>query len=145
MIKVNRKVEYALMSLGHVLSKKKGELTSAREICDRFKIPFDTIAKVLQIMSSAEILSSAQGVRGGYQLVKDLKQVNFLELCELIEGKAALVDCEMQGRECEFACHCNIMSPMKNLGKKLESFLKSVTVDELLTSQAAPVFLENIV
>ena len=66
MLKINKKVEYALIALKLMLEKEQGELTTAREVSDKFHTPFDTTAKVMQMMNSARMLESVKGVKGGY-------------------------------------------------------------------------------
>lgn len=67
MFKINRKLEYALIALNHIGSVEKGELTTAKEICDTYNIPFDPTSRVLQIMTQKKILQAAHGVNGGYR------------------------------------------------------------------------------
>jgi Rrf2 family protein len=129
MIKINRKIEYALMVL-HFMKDRAGALTTAREICDEFNTPFDTTAKVMQLMNSAGILHSQKGVKGGYTLAKDLSEVTYLELAELIEGRAFMMDCH-EG-PCELIHTCNISQPIKRLNDYLITIFKSLTVHELL-------------
>ena len=67
MLKINKKVEYALMALKFMAEEKAiGKITSAREICDKFNTPFDTTAKVMQAMNHHKILNSVKGTKGGY-------------------------------------------------------------------------------
>ena len=130
MIKINRKVEYALMVL--MLMKEKGlqELTTAREVCDRFETPFDTTAKVMQQMNGAGILHSHKGVKGGYLLARDLHEVTYLELVELIEGKSFMMDCH-EG-PCDLLHKCNISQPIKRLNDYIINIFNSLTLNELL-------------
>jgi Rrf2 family protein len=128
MIKINRKVEYALMVLK--LMKEKDSLTTAREVCDQFKTPFDTTAKVMQLMNNAGILQSQKGVKGGYTLARDLSEVSYLELVELIEGKSFMMDCH--DGPCELYHQCNISRPIKRLNDYLLYIFNSLTVAELL-------------
>lgn len=134
MIKINRKIEYALMVLK--LMKDKGdELTTAREICDQFKTPFDTTAKVMQLMNTAGILHSQKGVKGGYTLSRDLNQVTYMELVELIEGKSFMMDCHDRGDgqgPCDLYHNCNISRPIKRLNDYLINIFKALTLNELL-------------
>lgn len=129
MIKINRKIEYALMVL-HFMKDRAGGLTTAREICDEFNTPFDTTAKVMQLMNSAGILHSHKGVKGGYTLARDLSEVTYLELAELIEGRPFMMDCH-EG-PCELIHTCNISQPIKRLNDYLITIFKSLTVHELL-------------
>ncbi len=130
MIKINRKVEYALMVLKHMKDKGMTELTTAREVCDHFHSPFDTTAKVMQQMNNAGILHSQKGVKGGYTLSRDLNEVTYMELVELIEGKSFMMDCH-EG-PCELFHACNISQPIKRLNDYLINIFNSLTLNELL-------------
>lgn len=130
MIKINRKVEYALIVLKHMLDKECGELTTAREICEKFDTPFDTTAKVMQIMASSGILNSLKGVKGGYSLCSDLSKTSYFSLSEMIEGKSFTMDCT--GLNCELLGKCNITFPIKRLNQHLERFFKNLSLKELL-------------
>ena len=130
MIKLNRKVEYALMVLKLMKDKESQELTTAREVCDRYETPFDTTAKVMQLMNTAGILHSQKGVKGGYTISKDLSEVSYLELVELIEGKSFMMDCH-EG-PCELINKCNISQPIKRLNDYLITIFNSLSLNELL-------------
>lgn len=133
MIKINRKVEYALIVLKHMIDKNCGDLTTAREICEKFDTPFDTTAKVMQIMASGGILNSLKGVKGGYSLCSDLSNVSYLKLSEMIEGKNFTMDCT--GSSCELLGKCNITFPIKRLNEHLAEFFKSLSLKELLKDE----------
>lgn len=131
MIKINRKVEYALMVLKLMKEKNLNDLTSAREVCDRFDTPFDTTAKVMQQMNSGGILHSQKGVKGGYTLSRDLSEVTYIELVELIEGKSFMMDCH-EG-PCDLFHKCNISQPIKRLNDYLINIFSTLTLNELLS------------
>jgi Rrf2 family protein len=133
-VKINRKVEYALMVLKHMTHKDENELTTAREICDQYNIPFDTTSKVMQQMNNFGLFTSHKGVKGGYSLNINLKNVSYLELTELVEGKKATVDCELE--KCNLLTSCNIVSPMKKLNDHLMCFFGGLSLDELLVQNA---------
>jgi Rrf2 family protein len=130
MIKINRKVEYALMVLKFMSEKQVDELTTAREVCDQFKTPFDTTAKVMQQLNLAGILVSMKGVKGGYYLNCDLSQLSYLQLVELIEARKFSLDCH-EG-PCELLGSCNISGPIKRLNDYLTSIFSTLSVKELL-------------
>ena len=130
MIKINRKVEYALMVLKTMKDKDLSELTTAREVCDAHETPFDTTAKVMQQMNSAGILHSHKGVKGGYTLARDLNSVSYIELVELIEGKSFMMDCH-EG-PCDLIHKCNISQPIKRLNDYLINIFNSLSLNELL-------------
>tara|TARA_B100001971_G_scaffold200866_1_gene212902 strand:+ start:619 stop:1074 length:456 start_codon:yes stop_codon:yes gene_type:complete len=130
MLKINKKVEYALIALKLMLEKEQGELTTAREVSDKFHTPFDTTAKVMQMMNSARMLESVKGVKGGYYLSCDLSNVSYMDLAEMIEGKSLSIDCETV--KCSLLGSCNISGPIKKLDQYLNVFFRDLSVKELL-------------
>ncbi len=137
MLKINKKVEYALMVLKFMADKQiienQPHLISAREICDEFHTPFDTTAKVMQVMNNHDILSSVKGIKGGYQLNKSLTQITYMELVLMIEGKDNVGRvCSSEKGTCELLGKCNISTPVENLNHKLNAFLHKLTLAELL-------------
>jgi Rrf2 family protein len=134
MIKINKKVEYALIVLKHMHSCEKGQSVTAREVCDQFGTPFDTTSKVMQIMNKAQFLFSHQGINGGYQLNVKLENINYLQLVELIEGRKASKDCNEL--KCNLLPSCNIVGPIKKLNEYLLYYFKSITLAELFTDDS---------
>lgn len=136
MIKINKKVEYALMVLKLMKGKGQDELTTAREVCDQFHTPFDTTSKVMQIMNSAGLLSSIKGVKGGYTLAHDLSHVSYVDLVQLIEGKSFMMDCHDQGQgrgPCDLIHSCNIALPIRRLNDYIINIFSTVSLNELLS------------
>ena len=108
-------------------------LISAREVCDVFNIPFDTTAKVMQIMNNHDILSSVKGIKGGYTLKKSLNEVTYMQLVQMIEGLKTIGRvCSTHKGDCELLGKCNISTPVENLNRKLNAFLQNLTLQELL-------------
>jgi Rrf2 family protein len=134
MLKINKKVEYALMALKFMADKiDHTPLVSAREICDEFQTPFDTTAKVMQVMNAHDILKSVKGIKGGYSLNKALSDITYMELVRMIEGRTEIGRvCSNHKGTCELLGRCNISTPVESLNKKLNGFLENLTLAELL-------------
>lgn len=108
-------------------------LVSAREICDKFHTPFDTTAKVMQVMNNHDVLTSVKGIRGGYSLNKSLSAITYMELVRMIEGREEIGRvCTNHKGTCELIGSCNISTPVENLNRKLNAFLEKLTLAELL-------------
>lgn len=130
MIKISKKVEYSLMILKHFEEAQGTDLITARQICDAYHTPFDTTAKVMQVMNNAKILGSIKGANGGYSLTKNLSEINYLELTELIEGKKLAPTCS--DMNCSLLSSCNISSPVQKLNSKLTDFFQELSIKDLL-------------
>lgn len=134
MIKISRKVEYSLMVLKYLHDyADRTNLISAREICDRFQIPFDTTAKVMQQLCTEGILKSVQGVKGGYFIEKSLHEITYSQLVECVEGRTLSFDCSSVS--CSLIEKCNITTPIKKLNSMLVNFVAHITLGQLLETQ----------
>lgn len=135
MLKINRKIEYALIALKHMDSLYRGELVAAKEICSTYNTPFDPTSRVLQLMAQGGMLKAEQGARGGYQIRKDLSKVSFVELADMLGEPISFVPCFSRNSvNCEFAARCNIADSMISLGEKTRGFLKSMSLRDIIGS-----------
>lgn len=147
MLKINKKVEYALMVLKYMGEKNPKDIISAREVCDKFQIPFDTTAKVMQSMNNHQLLQSVKGIKGGYTLEKSLTEFNYTDLVEMIEGKNPDSFCVTNKGVCGLHSTCNIISPVERLNQLLNDYLSSLTLQEILFGEINIPnlnFLENL-
>ena len=86
MLKLTKKVEYALISLVYISEKKDGELSSAKEIAINNLIPVEIMAKTHQKLASLNMIQSARGPAGGYCLSSDIDKINIVDFIEMLEG-----------------------------------------------------------
>ncbi|MCX7977368.1 MAG: Rrf2 family transcriptional regulator [Bdellovibrionaceae bacterium] len=135
MNRINRKLEYALMALRYMSRKIPGQLTTAKEVTDALRTPFDATSRVMQIMAQRGILRSEQGAMGGYMIIRDLAKVSLLELIECIEGRPSVARCVSDEDSCEIRPSCNIVAPVIALNQRIQNFYASITLKELLFDQ----------
>ena len=93
MIKISRKVEYALMALQHMHGQPPEQVVSAKDLCATYRVAFPVLSKVLQNLAAAGVLRSAQGAHGGYQLARPLSDVTFGELSAAVVGPMQFAYC----------------------------------------------------
>src|SRR3954471_19409552 len=84
MLRLSKKADYALISLGY-LAEHADQVVSAREIAERCQLPLPLLMNILKVLHQREILRSTRGASGGYRLAGDLSKVWLFELNELIE------------------------------------------------------------
>lgn len=144
------------MALRH-MSRKRSEVTSAREIADSYGLPFEITAKTLQRLKDTGLIQSAQGARGGYTLQRSLNEVSLAEFLRLMEGQQSVVACAgaaasellsgtAQGEGgCEYRGRCEIKHLMSDLNSRIYGFLSSIQLAELAEGPGhRPVFTEIV-
>lgn len=142
-IKINKKIEYALIVLNHLESQPSDETVTARQISDKYTTPFDTTAKVMQTLSHHDVLKSQQGIKGGYKLNKDLSKYSYIDVYQMIEGKKLTKDCH--STNCSIIETCNISGPISNLNESLIYFFQGISLKDLFQNKTPNNFLKEAI
>ena len=61
MLKITRKVEYALIALRHMQQTPKSCVSSSNEIASKYGIPQHLLAKILQEMARENLIQAIKG------------------------------------------------------------------------------------
>lgn len=134
MVKLNKKVEYALIALKHIIASEEGLIT-AKDIADRYDCPFDATARALQIMVKQGMLKSERGINGGYVMCGDLRNITFFQLIEMLTGPVGVAECvtpALEKKECKVKDQCNIISSVAFLQNQYFRLLKGISVQDVL-------------
>ncbi len=120
MIRLSRKADYALISLGY-LAERAAWVSSAREIAVACGIPAALLMNILKSLHQRGILSSVRGASGGYTIAVDLHGVSLFKLCAMLEDRE---DEPMK----KFALH----GPAQALQYRIGQFMRDVSVADLV-------------
>ncbi len=126
MLKLSKKVDYALMALMH-LAQQEGSC-STREMAAGYGMPQDLLAKVLQRLAREGLVVSHQGTKGGYQLARAADAITVVHVIEIVEGPLSLTQCLTDLGVCDQFDMCNIKSPLQRLNDHVLLTLSRVTI-----------------
>ncbi len=132
MLHVHKKIKYALTALKYMKGKKGRELTTAKELSERFAIPFDPTSRVLQIMSQKGILEAVQGAGGGYRLIGRLSSYSLYDLTCMIIGPFAVTDCAQKDGVCGHIDSCVLKKAMFRLNGKVLKVFQDTRLSEMI-------------
>jgi Rrf2 family protein len=134
MVRLSKKVEYGLIALRHMAARPFQEIVTTKEVADRYGIPYDLLAKVLQRLGKAGLVSSHQGVRGGYTLAKEPSAMPVSEIIQAIEGSVPMItQCLSQGpTSCDVFDVCTIKSPLTKVQANIDRAFHSMTLSEIV-------------
>lgn len=133
MIRLSKKVEYALIALLHMSEKRASELTTTRELSQEYQIPQELMGKILQRLAKQRIIRSVQGIKGGYSLEKPLEAVNLNQIAQVVDGPLQVVTCiSLKGKStCTQTGDYRIKNPMEVIQQKLNNFFNGITLKDL--------------
>jgi Rrf2 family protein len=130
MLKITRKVEYALIALRHMQLKESKELTSTKEIATRYGVPQQLLAKTLQHMARDGIIEAVQGPAGGYRVATNLEQISMKDFFEKLEGPLGMMDCYFDSDCIQFGS-CNIRVPIQRINDNMRNLFSQMSVQEV--------------
>ena len=130
MLKITRKVEYALIALRHMQLKQSDELTSTKEIATRYGVPLQLLAKTLQHMARDGMVEAVQGSAGGYRVATNLDKISMKDFFERLEGPLGMMDCYFDS-DCIQMGTCNIRLPIQRINDNMRNLFSQMSVQEV--------------
>jgi Rrf2 family protein len=137
-LRLSKKADYALIALSYMAAAGERPTVTAREIAGRHAIPVELLAKVLQRLVRAGVLTSIQGIRGGYRLARPAFAINVAEVVEAIDGPLMLTACHDRSDSCEQYLKCSIRDPLQRIRERIAAALHACSVAELAGGPEPP-------
>ncbi|MBI4476324.1 MAG: Rrf2 family transcriptional regulator [Acidobacteria bacterium] len=136
MLRLSKRADYALMAMKHLAVNGPLRAASTREISQAYDIPVELLAKVLQRLARAGLLTSQQGIHGGYQLSRPAPQISVAEVIEAIDGPLTMTACSEVDESCDQYSRCNVRDPLWRIKKRIVSALSESSVADLAADSA---------
>ena len=135
MLKLSKKTEYAFMAARHLALNNSGHYSTAKEIAENYQIPFQLVAKVLQNFTKSELVTSFQGVKGGYKLNRTPDNISLIEIIKAVESNYQLTECMEQDSLSSTCSHldcCKIRDPLIEIQRKIDNVFKQTSLKQIL-------------
>jgi Rrf2 family protein len=152
-VRLSEGVEWGLHCAVLVAILPPGQALSAARLAEYHGVPPAYLAKHLQALSSAGILESVAGPRGGYRLARAARAISVLDVVEAIDGEQPAFSCtEIRRRgptalpAREYRVPCSIHVVMDRADAAWRAELRAVTLADLVAEvgrQASPRSVEQ--
>ena len=129
MLKITRKVEYALIAVRY-LEETSEKLVSVNEISKLYGIPRELLAKTMQKLAGANIVSSVKGPHGGYKATSKASKITLNDFFEILEGPTAIMDCYFDSG-CNHLTNCNIRGPINKINDSIRNLFDNLTLADI--------------
>lgn len=118
---------------------------SARELAETESLPGDYVEQILLRLRRGGLVESLRGAKGGYLLARDPEAISVRDVITAAERHTFESRCEfhpLDAERCAPGNHCSIRPVWEGLGRRIDEFLSSVSLADLL--QEEPVVREMI-
>jgi Rrf2 family protein len=136
-LRLSKKADYGLIALSYMAAPGQRAIVSTREMAEQHDIPVELLAKVLQRLARRGVLTSVQGINGGYRLARDPQAISVADVVEAIDGPLTLTACSDTTDSCDQFAKCNIRDPLHRIRERIAAALATCSVAELAADRPA--------
>jgi Rrf2 family transcriptional regulator, cysteine metabolism repressor len=129
---LSRKADYALLILAFLYERAEG--ANARTIAERYSLSRSFVANILKELAGKGFLTSHRGVKGGYALLRSVKEITLANLLDAIDENFKLTICashEPTDEVCSLEPCCPVKTPLAEIHRRLSAVLRDVTLADL--------------
>ena len=130
-MQITREGDYGIRSVLYLSRQPFKKISFVNEISEEYKIPRSFLAKILQKLVKAKLIRSYRGVKGGFSLAKQAREISMLDVIEAIEGKMCLNICLLDKRKCSFSKQCPVNPVWAHVQGKFVDMLRKMNFEEL--------------
>ncbi|MTI80996.1 MAG: Rrf2 family transcriptional regulator [Firmicutes bacterium] len=133
-MKFTQATDYAFRIIFYLSQQKPGEIVEARQISERESIPIRFLLKTIRSLSQAGIVKSYRGLKGGYSLAQDPKEITLKDIVEAVEGPVRINKCLLNDKDCnkDATSWCPIHKALRNVQKVTNSELEKYNFCDLI-------------
>ena len=130
-----RQVDYAIRCLVY-LTRTRDRLATKGEIAKATAAPDLFVAKILQRLVRAGLVSSTRGVHGGFVLARNPAQLSLLDVIDITQARVAPRPCVLDPRACPFRETCPVHPVWVKIHRANERELRKVSFASLARQAA---------
>ena len=128
MLKLTKKADYGLIAMRHLAQHADLGACSAKDLAEMYSIPQEALAKILQRLAKAKLLTSLYGTNGGYVLARDPRTITAYEVIRTIEGPLFITSCSDATADCDQSDRCTVREPLRKVSRTIEEVLSKLTI-----------------
>jgi len=132
MFKLSTKIRYGTRAIIRIAAESKEGAVSLGGVSRAEDISLKYLEMIISALKKSGLVASIKGPRGGYVLLKALKEITLLDIASSLEGDVALVDCCSPGVECERKEFCPTHETWYELSSVIKDTMRSVKLIDLV-------------
>jgi len=132
---LSQTAEYALRAMA-CLAYRPDELTATPVLAKQTQVPSNYLAKVLQVLASANLIQGRRGVGGGYKLARPATEIRLLDVINAVDPVERITACPL-GLENHGSNLCPLHRRMDEAARRVIETFGSSTLHDVI-ADAAP-------
>jgi FeS assembly SUF system regulator len=133
MIRLGKLTDYGLVLMTYIARNHDRSLHTARDLAVESRLALPTVSKLLKELLQGGLLVSHRGIKGGYSLAREPREISVAEIIAALEGPIALTECstDISGL-CDLEPCCPIKNNQRIISQAVGGALGSVMLSDLV-------------
>jgi Rrf2 family iron-sulfur cluster assembly transcriptional regulator len=131
MMKINRRIDYAIRVMLALAKQPLGSRLSTQQIQTTMLVPRAFLSRIIAELAKAKLIDTFPGPMGGVQLARSSDKINLKNIWEAIDGRLLISDCLENPEECPLNEGCPVNARWRKIQSFLVDELESTTLDNL--------------
>lgn len=127
----SKRCEIALQAVLYLSAQKDGAMFSSGDIAQHLDVPKEFVSKILQTLTSSDIIGSKKGNSGGFFLNKSAQQIKLIDIVAAIDGLEIFHKCVLGFKGCGMSAPCPVHAEWGKLRNQTYEMLSSSTLLDL--------------
>jgi Rrf2 family protein len=132
MLRLSTRGQYGVRAMFEIAKGYPDAPTTIKEIAERQDVSVAYLEQILNTLRRAGLVRSVRGPGGGYLLSRGPAHISIGAILKELEGPVAITSCLDPLEGCSRVDTCVTHLLWRSLGEKIEAFLGTITLDDLL-------------
>lgn len=134
-MQVTRAVDYGLRALVLMSREPQGARFFLQDLAERADLPRNYLVKILKSLASSGIVRSHRGIKGGFSLAREPKDISIRHVVEAIDGPVVVMHCLTDNQSCAYVGRCAIEVFFGDLRGKILEDLQNKSLQDIIQLQ----------
>ncbi len=136
MLKLSTKGQYGVRAMFELAKNFENGPLSIKEIAKRQGVSVSYLEQLLNKLRKSKLITSQKGPGGGYVINWKPEEISVGMILNSLEGPVAITQClDPAAKGCKRIDGCVARLLWKSLGEKIEDFLDTIHLDDLLKEE----------
>lgn len=136
MLRLSTKGQYGVRAMFEITRGYPDRPVTIREISERQDVSVPYLEQILNKLRRAGLIKSVKGPGGGYLLAHKPDKISIAAILNELEGPVAITSCLDPEEGCSRVEGCVTHLLWKALGEKIEAFLETITLNDLIKKES---------
>lgn len=132
MLRLSTKGQYGVRAMFEIANGYPDKPVTIKEIAEKQAVSVAYLEQILNKLRNGGLIKSIKGPGGGYLLSRKPEEISISAILKELEGPVAITSCLDPEEGCVRVDGCVTYMLWKSLGEKIEGFLDTVTLRDLI-------------